>query len=241
MTRAAHAVAARVYLDLGDATNGIRHANAALEGITLMNQTDYTTKFCEINSETLWAFTCPPNDVQTYLSIPAFWYLADGHDGTKFTNEVIGYSSLRVSQGLIDIFDEADIRIKQFPKDSKGNWLRAGESAPSEEDGIITTKWRSRGSLGVGDFNMLRGSEMYLIIAELAADAGRNDEALAALNTLRAARGLDAYTGSDLINEIQNERRRELFAEGHRLFDLKRRNLPMNRQRAVMALMLKLT
>ena len=57
------------------------------------------------------------------------------------------------------------------------------------------------------------------------------DEALAALNKVREARGISAYsgTGDVLKTEIQNERRRELFAEGHRLFDLKRRDLPMDR------------
>ncbi|WP_262509712.1 RagB/SusD family nutrient uptake outer membrane protein [Phocaeicola vulgatus] len=42
---------------------------------------------------------------------------------------------------------------------------------------------------------------------------------------------MSAYsgTGDVLKTEIQNERRRELFAEGHRLFDLKRRDLPMDR------------
>lgn len=78
---------------------------------------------------------------------------------------------------------------------------------------------------------MMRGSEMYLIIAELAADNNHEDEALAALNKVREARGISAYsgTGDVLKTEIQNERRRELFAEGHRLFDLKRRDLPMDR------------
>lgn len=230
--KAAHAIAARVYLDLGDATNGIKHAKAALEGITLMSTADYTAKFNAVNSETLWAFTCPSDDVQTYYSIPAFWYYASGHDGSKYTGVQDGYSLLRVSKNLIDLFDDADIRKTQFPKDSKGEWLRYPIS--NEEGiitgGILTTKWKSNGSLGAGEVQMLRGSEMYLIIAELSADAGNSADALAALNTVRVARGLGDYTGSDLINEIQNERRRELFAEGHRLFDIKRRNLPMNRQ-----------
>ena len=48
---------------------------------------------------------------------------------------------------------------------------------------------------------------------------------------IQTARGLQEYSGSDddLKTEIQNERRRELFAEGHRWFDIKRRNLPLDR------------
>lgn len=43
---------------------------------------------------------------------------------------------------------------------------------------------------------MMRGSEMYLIIAELAADNNHEDEALAALNKVREARGISAYSGT---------------------------------------------
>ena len=42
----------------------------------------------------------------------------------------------------------------------------------------------------------MRGSEMYLIIAELAADNNHEDEALAALNKVREARGISAYSGT---------------------------------------------
>lgn len=52
--------------------------------------------------------------------------------------------------------------------------------------------------MGQGSFNMLRGSEMYLIIAELAADKQHYDVAKEALNVVRIARGLDKYSGTDL-------------------------------------------
>lgn len=67
---AAHGILARLYLDLGDETNGIKHANAALKGVNLMNTAVYTADFCEVNSETLWAFECPTDDNQFYLSLP---------------------------------------------------------------------------------------------------------------------------------------------------------------------------
>ena len=69
---AAHGILARLYLDLGDETNGIKHANAALKGVNLMNTAVYTADFCEVNSETLWAFECPTDDNQFYLSLPLF-------------------------------------------------------------------------------------------------------------------------------------------------------------------------
>ena len=171
--------------------------------------------------ETLWAFECPTDDNQFYLSLPSFWYLC----GDDYEDAVIGYSSLRVSKALINLMEDKDIRKTQFPKDSETNDYIS-------ETGYLTTKIHSRNNeMGQGSFNMLRGSEMYLIIAELAADKQHYDVAKEALNVVRIARGLDKYSGTDagLADEIQQERRRELFAEGHRLFDMKRRGLALTR------------
>lgn len=142
-----------MYLDLGDETNGIKHANAALKGVNLMNTAVYTADFCEVNSETLWAFECPTDDNQFYLSLPSFWYLC----GDDYEDAVIGYSSLRVSKALINLMEDKDIRKTQFPKDSEINDYIS-------ETGYLTTKIHSRNNeMGQGSFNMLRGSEMYLL------------------------------------------------------------------------------
>ena len=76
---------------------------------------------------------------------------------------------------------------------------------------------------------------MYLIRAEAYARLGGVNEALglADLNDLRAAR-INGYipevlTGTDLINAIFLERVKELEAEGHRFFDLKRTTRTINR------------
>lgn len=86
----------------------------------------------------------------------------------------------------------------------------------------------------VADAKVFRTGEMYLIRAE--AKAETNDLAGAAtdLNTLRAAR-INGYTTATfaskdvLIDAIMLERFKELPYEGHRFFDLKRRNLPVAR------------
>ena len=122
-----------MYLDLGDETNGIKHANAALKGVNLMNTAVYTADFCEVNSETLWAFECPTDDNQFYLSLPSFWYLC----GDDYEDAVIGYSSLRVSKALINLMEDKDIRKTQFPKDSETNDYIS-------ETGYLTTKIHSR-------------------------------------------------------------------------------------------------
>jgi len=81
---------------------------------------------------------------------------------------------------------------------------------------------------------VFRIAEMYLISAEAGARAGGASEAdaLAKLNDLRTARGLTSLTGltgAALLNEVKEERFRELAFEGFRLLDLKRWHEPMVR------------
>ncbi len=96
--------------------------------------------------------------------------------------------------------------------------------------GLGVTKYKGKNALtdGAANFPVLRTGEMYLIRAEANAMLGTANEvqALADLNTLRAARitgyTTQTLTGTALLGAIADERRRELFAEGHRFFDLKR-------------------
>jgi starch-binding outer membrane protein, SusD/RagB family len=74
---------------------------------------------------------------------------------------------------------------------------------------------------------IFRVAEMLLIQAEAYYELENEPAAITALETLREKRGLADYavppTGIALLNEIYDERRRELAFEGHRWFDLKRR------------------
>ncbi|MGI8401572.1 MAG: RagB/SusD family nutrient uptake outer membrane protein [Gemmatimonadaceae bacterium] len=66
--------------------------------------------------------------------------------------------------------------------------------------------------------------EAQLIIAEVQ----QGQTAVGIINNLRAASGLPAFSSSDptaIANEVIEARRRELFLEGQRLFDVKRLNL----------------
>lgn len=85
---------------------------------------------------------------------------------------------------------------------------------------------------GLVDVKLFRTGEMYLIRAEARAES--TGDAAADLNALRSARitGYTAATFADkatLVDAIFTERFKELAFEGHRFFDLKRRNLPVQR------------
>lgn len=195
------------------------------------NEYSYTLAHATgFSDDTMKELSSTSTDKQSFLSLPAFWWICD--DNKTYWKS--GYSSLGVTKNLIDLFDDADIRKTLFVKVNGEYYKRNGSYVTSK----ICSRRNNDGTAGSGivnfaegEFNMIRGSEMYLIIAELAADNNKEDEAIDALNAVKTARGLQPYSGSGdaLKTEIQNERRRELFAEGHRWFDIKRRNLPLDR------------
>ncbi|MCI4670460.1 MAG: RagB/SusD family nutrient uptake outer membrane protein [Bacteroidia bacterium] len=80
-------------------------------------------------------------------------------------------------------------------------------------------------SSNTAPFPIIRNEELILIYAE--ANIGvNNDEAVAALNIIRAAAGISAYDGSlqdaDILNDVLRQRRYSLFGEAHRWVDLRR-------------------
>lgn len=85
---------------------------------------------------------------------------------------------------------------------------------------------------GLTDIKIFRTAEMYLIRAEALAET--TGDAVADLNTIGNAR-INNYTAvsysskAQIIDAIYKERLKELAFEGHRFFDLKRRNLNIER------------
>lgn len=78
-----------------------------------------------------------------------------------------------------------------------------------------------------------RLSEMYLIVAEAAANSSLPDKANKALNDLRKVRLYEFtpqnYSGDELINQVRLERNKELIGEGFRISDLRRWKLGFSR------------
>jgi starch-binding outer membrane protein, SusD/RagB family len=128
------------------------------------------------------------------------------------------------SQKLLNSYDSVnDIRYPTFYRTNPRPLLaKYGVVIPPQTDNFMY------------DIKMLRTSEMYLIRAEAYAETNRFDLGSADLNTLRAQR-IAGYTPQvytdrqTLIDQVLLERYRELAFEGHRYFDLKRRNLPIQR------------
>jgi len=91
-----------------------------------------------------------------------------------------------------------------------------------------------KGSFGMDNITLFRLSELYLTVAEAEANKTTPDEAaaLTALNKIHKRAGLPdlvGLTGDALKNAILKERRIELAFEGHRFWDLKRKQLPITK------------
>lgn len=144
-----------------------------------------------------------------------------------------GWSGYRTTSALVNKFaDPTGNTDKRALFYSNGQSLQINDISVFT-DGYGVTKWKnvtSTGALGSNldfsdiDFPIFRLAEAYLIYAEAKVRSGSNAEALTAINKLvERAYGNTAnnYT-SITLDDILNERARELYWEGKRRTDLVR-------------------
>ncbi|OAV68345.1 SusD family protein [Bacteroidales bacterium Barb6XT] len=227
---------ARTYLDMGDYANAQKYAEIAspvFDGSNLMSKEEYQSGFSTANSEWLWGYNFTSETSNIYASIPSFYHAGEFKDasstfgtaeyGTKATYDYLvanavdwmtGYSTVRVNWSFAKSFGKDDCRAL-FP------------FYIEEKDGLFTSKYTSKGSLGVADYPLARIAEAYLIEAECLARKS-DPEALKILNTLQAKRGGTLSTAIS-VDEVWYERRRELYGEGFALPDIKRLQKPLER------------
>lgn len=130
---------------------------------------------------------------------------------------------LQLSQPLLDLLGTKDIRYELFVKPgARFNPVFAGSGF-----------WSRSNYAGYPDAPAvgLSVNETWLIKAECQARAGKKDEAVAMLNTLRKFRfrpadyaDLAAATADAALQLVVDERRREFFGTGLRWFDQRRLN-----------------
>ena len=99
-------------------------------------------------------------------------------------------------------------------------------AAPITFDGLTGSYDVNVYKTNADDAPIIRNEELVLIYAEAKAKTGATADAVAAINKVRTAAGIGAYTGATteaaLIDEILYQRRYSLFGEGHRWLDLRR-------------------
>lgn len=211
---AIQALLARVYHETGDYTNAIKFAKEALKDTRYDLDTDATAL------EKQWR---QDNSDEIIFRI-RFETEDDGSNAAMFAIPAFFSFPYYVSNDLINLYDKAnDTRFDlYFELEPNGS----GKYYPEKHVGMRTADYANF-QAGAVDIKLVRVSELYLIIAESDEREG-GSEAITYLNTLRNARGLGDYSGGNLLDEIMDERRREL-AEGFRFTDLKRLGLGFSR------------
>ena len=216
---------ARVYLNSGDYPNASKYAKLARTGYALGSGASLLAGFADKTSEWIWAINVRSDDNQGFLAVQSFY---DPYNK--------GYSSFRASQEFLNLFAATDVRRNQFkiPTVSGGD-LTTGTIKLSG-NGYLISKFLFRGAWD-NNIVLMRSSEMVLIEAEAEARQGNNGPAQAALALIqqRAVPGtpLSANTGAALVSEILVERRKELFGEGQRFYDIVRTGQGLDRSQSV--------
>ncbi|WP_224489328.1 RagB/SusD family nutrient uptake outer membrane protein [Robertkochia flava] len=208
--RSARAVLARVYLDMQQWDKARDMAKLAYKGLSLMTIGQMYEGFHTRNAETIFAIAYTREDNNVYLSLPSFYW------------PVGGYSSMRANNDFVNIFSNADAR--------KNFFLRIDEIDP---DRHLIVKFGHNAQVGNAERISIRAAEMLLIEAECETELGNFTAAQDALYLVqrRSNPGVlkSVATGQELLEEVLLERRKELFGEGFRWYDIKRRQLPFVR------------
>lgn len=214
---AVSAIQARVALYEKNWGEAITYSTEVIDVMPLATKAQFPGIWTDVNSdEVVWESKRIVNGLPDGTSIGGFFY--------RQTGEIVLYAP---AFKLINSFDRInDIR---FPAYIKFDPLRTGTKSQYLVNKYIggLTKFP-----GLTNIKLFRTAEMYLIRAEARAES--TGDAAADLNTLRTMR-INGYTNATfadkdaLIEAVYLERFKELALEGHRFFDLKRRNLAIER------------
>ena len=151
---------------------------------------------------------------------------AIGTSGVGYIFSLDGYANTRINPSLVSAYDPDDIRakIKKDNKDKTG-MLRQNSSKNA-------TYMEGKYPVLTGESNqkLVRYEEIALnqVEAILMGGGGSNDEALELINGIRAQRGIMPLT-TLTMDDLKEERRKELVGEGFRVWDLLRWNKTLTR------------
>jgi hypothetical protein len=221
---------ARVAITQQNWTLAASMANAARQGLTLMTNAQYLQGFNDYtNPEWMWGSRQVADQTTYFYSF--FAYMSADFNSTN-----IRTNPKAINSNLYDRIATTDIRKQLW--DPTGTNTAFPIPPGGVRKGYQSRKFLSGGGSGssIGDVPMMRVAEMFLIEAEANARLGNNAAAQTALFTLVKNRDASyvqsVQTGQALIDEIMFHRRVELWGEGFRFYDLKRLNLPLDRNNA---------
>ncbi len=213
----AEAALARAYLYLGDWDNAYTAAVDVINngGYTLFTHDSYLTEWSKVGaSEFISEFT---------TSAAITMNTAQWNSLGSYTNPE-GYAEVMATEAFFDLIqnmDDDDIRKESVIAESAYGYIYKHTIKYPGQDGASNATYQNNPRI-------LRLAEMYYIASEAALKNNDNTNALKYYNDLRRSRyDVGSYTDATTLtlNDILDDRRVELFCEGHRMWDLKRNNI----------------
>ncbi len=194
----------------------------------LMDEAEYKSGFNDVaNREWIWGHSQTGDQQNASYQ---FNFL-------DVTSPVSYYFSFNADPYFRDLFDDSDYRKSMI------YWAPDPGTNPVLNPNLtidnVTSVWMRYAkfkfkSTNIADIVLMRTSEIYLINAEAKAQLADAAGALVSLNTLKEARRAkiaEGLTGTDLLDEIAIERRKELFGEGFSLTDIIRNQKSVERKK----------
>ena len=200
-------ILARVYLVMNEWEKAKAVASEAFSNYsTLMTRDEWRSGFCHASySEIMWGYYQTTESNMGDNGMFSFWYDWPESTGEPFYN----FNNYFANSEYEALFEKTDDRyLFWHRKDAyTDKWAYSKFYDPGDGNA------KSR-----GDYVLMRGSEMLLIMAECDAQLGNTTEALSYLNQLQKARNVKDLTTAtaknDLLESIYVERRKELLGEG---------------------------
>ena len=159
--------------------------------------------------------------------IPAGFEVDIDHDATNTRRQNLVFIHVQQAE-----FSSADTSIINRYLADNDPRIAVDSLGPLGSDGFTRIWLPEKDASATSPQALAKYSEAQLIIAENDANTGAYPAAKTIINNIREAAGLSDFnpgtlTQSNVMAEIVEQRKRELYLEGHRLGDIRRLNLPL--------------
>ncbi|OKZ07553.1 MAG: RagB/SusD family nutrient uptake outer membrane protein [Bacteroides oleiciplenus] len=208
----------RVYLYKNDNTNAFNTAKEAIEGAEKQGYALWTNE----EYPTAWGNDASAsNPGEVLFEIVNLTTDSPGKESMGYLNSKDGYDDMCITCSFYQFLkeDPNDVRLKLLSFDKK-YYAYVFKYQPQQNENIEDA-----------NIPLIRLSEAYLIAAEAAVKLNDNDAAVDFLDPIvRRANPDKTVQGEKItLERVLNERRKELVAEGHRMYDAVRNGLTIER------------